>query len=131
MRITPRITVPLRTPVGNVYLGANIHPGQARAPRTNRAPYAPATQAQRVRQARPSVVQGGRRQPTVGDRLLVALAMVLAAILGLVAMVLVAMAMGVVPATPTNTATTVPTQSTTVTSTAPAHGVLARSSTGQ
>ena|SRR5690242_2238820 len=131
MRITPRITVPLRTPVGNVYLGANIHPGQARAPRTNRPAYAPAVQAQRVRQARPSVVQGGRRQPTVGDRLLVALAMVLGAILAMVAMSLLAMAAGVLPATPTGAATTVSTHSAAVTSTAPGHGVLARSSTGQ
>jgi hypothetical protein len=131
MRINPRITVPVHTPMGNVYLGANIRPAQ-RPARTQRAPYVqPQARPRTNRLAQPTMGPRVRRQPTMGDRLLVALGMVLVAFLALVAMALLAMATGVLPATPTTTPTPAPTHSVPATTAGQGHGVLARSSTGQ
>jgi len=122
--ITPRITVPVQTPVGRVYLGAS-------ARRTNRAPRG-VTVPRATRTMRPAVAQRASAQPTMGTYLVAIVAILVAGFLALVAMALLAMAMGVLPAAPSTTPTPAPTSTASTTTTVvPGHGVLARSSTGQ
>jgi hypothetical protein len=122
--ITPRVTVPVQTPLGRVYVGAS-------ARRTNRAPQG-APVARATRTMRPAVAQRATQRPTLGTYVVAIVAILVGGFLALVAMALLAMAAGVLPAAPaTTTPTPAPTQSVASTSTAPGPGVWARSSTGR
>jgi hypothetical protein len=124
MRITPRIGTSVRTPLGPIYLGASIRPGQRSTPRARITP-GPMVRPVRVatpkpvanprmtfarptptpQPVRPMVVQVAITHPREAAYRLVALAMLLGTAVSLVAMLFGAMAMGIIQAPAQHSAT--------------------------